>query len=70
MVVYSWTTASDLHALDSSRRASWWNSCWSNVVVVPLKDISRVASVIEHLCDSHIDRPAILKRYGTLDNLD
>ena len=70
MVVYSWTTASDVHAADGEGSLSRRLNSLRNMAVVPLKDISRVANVIEHLCGSHINRPAIIQRYRAMVNLD
>ena len=55
---------------DSERSLVRFISSLGPLDLVSLKDISGTVSVIEHLCDSHIDRPAILQRSRTVVNLD
>ncbi len=70
MVFYTWTATGHFNAFLCERRISRSYDGESNMALVPLKDVSRVAGVIEHLCNSHIDRPAIIQRDRTVDNLE
>ena len=70
MVVYTWIDTGYLDAPGGKRCYSRRISSGPRMALVPLKDINRVAGVIEHLCSSHIDRPAILKRVRALEYLE